>query len=618
MQSYSTAINNNVNTIWLLDISSNSQNILDALEQIPSSINHIKTFENIIGCEQFIRSLSDDDCIVFIADVPLGQQIIPRIHQLQQVLAIYIYSTEIQSNESWFRQFRKFRGICSQLNQLATSIPSRYRRRPRRETDDLFSFDILSTDDNQEKSTAELDGHFIHSQLLIEALQKMKSTSTAIEEFIRFCQDQKDIKDQNCYLKLVHEFQNEYSSDKSVWWYTRDSFVYRMLNKALRELKENQWSSPGYVYRGQSLSKYELKRLQQSVGKLVSINSLLSTTRYRDVTEVYVGNTDGLEKVLFIIYVNPLIDGIKPFADITFLSDFPQEGEILFILGSIFQIESVQIGEYRVWLIELKLCSDHDEALKTIFNYLRRESSRCELDLLALGNLLHDMGKFEDSKNYYNRCLKLLPPNDHVWKPYCYYLLGLVATENGDDKCALDLLSKSLNIRRQTLKSSDPSIADTLTAIARVHYNSCNFGQALQLYREALAIFQQAFGDDDLTSAMTYTNIGVVCKEQKLYFDALNYHEKAREIRLKNLPPGHFRFGTSWNNMGEVYQRLGEYGTALKYYKRALEIYKRSLPPEHIEIAIVLVNKGSIKEEKVDLRTALPFYKQALNICLRM
>ncbi|CAM4839819.1 unnamed protein product [Rotaria magnacalcarata] len=637
MQSYLTANNNNVNMVWLLDIPSNSQNILDALEQIPSLINHIKTFENIIGCEQFIRSLSDDDYIVFIADVPLGQQIIPRIHQLRQVLAIYIYSTEIQSNESWCRQFRKFRGICSQLNQLANLMPSRYRRRPRREADDLFSFDILNTGGDQEKSTAELDGHFIHSQLLIEALQKMKSTSTVIEEFIRFCQDQKDIKDHNCYLKLVHEFQNEYSSDKSVWWYTRDSFVYRMLNKALRvqnidvlfvfrfflrdiaqQLKENQWSSPGYVYRGQSLSKYELKRLQQSVGKLISINSLLSTTLYRDVAKVYVGNTEGLEKVLFIIYVNPLIDGIKPFADITFLSDFPQEGEILFMLGSIFQIESIQIDEYGVWLIELKLCSDHDEVLKPIFNYLRRESSRCELDLLAFGNLLHDMGKFEDSKNYYNRCLKLLPLNDHVWKPYCYYLLGLVATECGDDKCALDLLSKSLNIRRQTLKSSDPSIADTLTAIARVHYNSCNFDQALQLYREVLAIFQQAFGEDDLTSAMTYTNIGVVCKEQKLYFDALNYHKKAREIRLKHLPPGHFRFGTSWNNIGEVYQRLGEYDLALEYYQRTLEIYKKSLPSEHIEIAIVLVNKGSIKEEKVDLRTALPFYKKALNICFRM
>ncbi|CAF5227673.1 unnamed protein product [Rotaria magnacalcarata] len=107
MQSYLTANNNNVNMVWLLDIPSNSQNILDALEQIPSLINHIKTFENIIGCEQFIRSLSDDDYIVFIADVPLGQQIIPRIHQLRQVLAIYIYSTEIQSNESWCRQFRK-------------------------------------------------------------------------------------------------------------------------------------------------------------------------------------------------------------------------------------------------------------------------------------------------------------------------------------------------------------------------------------------------------------------------------------------------------------------------------------------------------------------------------
>ncbi|CAF3316302.1 unnamed protein product [Rotaria socialis] len=640
MQSASTANNNNVKTHWqisLFDSHSNYQHILDTLKQIPSSINHIKLFENIIECEQFIRSLSDDDCIVFIDDVPLGQQIIPRIDQLRQVLAIYICSAEIQPNESWFRQFRKFRGIYSQWNQLATFMTSSYRIRPGREDDDLFSFDIFGTDDDQEKSTAELDGHFIHSQLLIETLQKMKSTSAAIEEFIDFCHDQKDIKDQDSQLQLVHEFQNEYSSDKSVWWYTRNSFVYRILNKALRvqnidvlfvfrfflrdiaqQLKENQWSSPGYVYRGQSLSKYEVERLQQSVGKLIGINSLFSTTLDRDIAEFFIGGgTEGLEKVLFKIYADPSIGGIKPFADISLLSNFSEEGEILFMSGSIFRIESIQIDKYGVWLIELKLFSNHNEILEPIFDYLLTESSRCELDLLEFGNSLHNMGKFEHSKTYYNRCLELLPSDDHVWKPYCYYLLGLVATENGDDERAVDLLNKSLNIRRQTLKSSDPSIADTLTAIARVHYNRCNFDQALQLYHEALAIFQQALGEDDLASAMTYTNIGVVCKEQKIYPDALDYHKKAREIRLKHLPRTHFRFGTSWNNMAEVHQRLGEYDTALDYYKRALEVYKKSLPSEHIEIAIVLVNKGSI-EEKADLWTALPLYKKALSICLHM
>ena len=77
--------------------------------------------------------------------------------------------------------------------------------------------------------------------------------------------------------------------------------VYRKLNEALRlqnidilflfrffirdlvqELKGNQWLESGSVYRGQSLSK----RLKQSVGKLISINSFLSTTLHQNVARL--------------------------------------------------------------------------------------------------------------------------------------------------------------------------------------------------------------------------------------------------------------------------------------------------------------------------------------------
>ena len=93
--------------IWLATSISNSRNIGDDLEQARSVIDHLKTFEDIIECEQFIHSIPDNDRIVLIVDDLFGQQVIPRIHDLQQVFAIYVYSTESQSNESWFKQFSK-------------------------------------------------------------------------------------------------------------------------------------------------------------------------------------------------------------------------------------------------------------------------------------------------------------------------------------------------------------------------------------------------------------------------------------------------------------------------------------------------------------------------------
>jgi hypothetical protein len=93
--------------IWLLNSINNSRSIADNLEEARSLINNLKIFENIIECEQFIRSLSNNDRIIFIANDQLGQQIIPQIHELQQLFAIYVYTTEEQPNESWFKQFSK-------------------------------------------------------------------------------------------------------------------------------------------------------------------------------------------------------------------------------------------------------------------------------------------------------------------------------------------------------------------------------------------------------------------------------------------------------------------------------------------------------------------------------
>jgi hypothetical protein len=111
MQSISTTLHKNnlekVWQIWLSNSTSDSRNIANALEQVRSLISHLKTFENIIECEQFIRSLSTEDRIAFIVDDLLGEQIIPQIHDLPQVFAIYVYSTERQPNESYFKQFSK-------------------------------------------------------------------------------------------------------------------------------------------------------------------------------------------------------------------------------------------------------------------------------------------------------------------------------------------------------------------------------------------------------------------------------------------------------------------------------------------------------------------------------
>ncbi|CAF4262001.1 unnamed protein product, partial [Rotaria magnacalcarata] len=36
-------------------------------------------------------------------------------------------------------------------------------------------------------------------------------------------------------LTVLENFELDYRSDKAIWWYTRDNFVHRLLNRALRQ-----------------------------------------------------------------------------------------------------------------------------------------------------------------------------------------------------------------------------------------------------------------------------------------------------------------------------------------------------------------------------------------------
>jgi len=102
-------------------------------------------------------------------------------------------------------------------------------------------------------------------------------------------------------LVFVGEFEKDYRSDKALWWYTRDSFLYRMLNKALRvqniDLLFLLRFVIGDIYQQlkQVMSIDELNTLRQSIDNLISINSFFSTSL--NSSEI----TSDLCRVLFVI-----------------------------------------------------------------------------------------------------------------------------------------------------------------------------------------------------------------------------------------------------------------------------------------------------------------------------
>lgn len=68
---------------------------------------------------------------------------------------------------------------------------------------------------------------------LIRALQEVPPARTCKEKFIEQCNIY--YKDNSCTLEKIKEFSNTYTPEDAVRWYTRDGFLYSVLNKILRE-----------------------------------------------------------------------------------------------------------------------------------------------------------------------------------------------------------------------------------------------------------------------------------------------------------------------------------------------------------------------------------------------
>ena len=108
----------NLETFFLLwldaSVNSSSENV-DAQQQLRSSIHFLKTFEQANECEQYIGSVSKHDRIVLIVSGRLGETVVPRIHQLRQLAAVYVYCQDKKRNGQWADQFKK-------VNEFALAV----------------------------------------------------------------------------------------------------------------------------------------------------------------------------------------------------------------------------------------------------------------------------------------------------------------------------------------------------------------------------------------------------------------------------------------------------------------------------------------------------------------
>ncbi|CAF3937436.1 unnamed protein product, partial [Rotaria sp. Silwood1] len=92
--------------IWLDANINKSEDCLNTKVQLRSIINYIKTFDMMDDCIDCINEYYTEK-IFFIISGVLGEQLVPKIHNLKQIQYIYIYCLDKDKHEQWISNYAK-------------------------------------------------------------------------------------------------------------------------------------------------------------------------------------------------------------------------------------------------------------------------------------------------------------------------------------------------------------------------------------------------------------------------------------------------------------------------------------------------------------------------------
>ncbi|CAF1239021.1 unnamed protein product [Didymodactylos carnosus] len=404
--------------------------------------------------------------------------------------------------------------------------------------------------------------------------------------------------DDRIELKKIDDFQKDYHGDRAILWYTADSFLFRLVNKAFRTeliekiyvfrlfitdlynqlLKEfetqQKMKRSLKVYRGAQIESNLVKQLKNSTGILISMNGFSSATSDIEVAKIFAGDGKhnlGYESVLFELNIDPDIQP-KPYADIKQHSKFPAEKEFLFSVGTTWHINSVELNRKKsVWVISLRLTSDQDTSSIELLSQVNELISR-PCTPLTLANVLLALGEHDTAKIYYNEMLK-----DHLneqEKEDIYMGLGILWYEKNESNIALDYFEKTQISK--TFAQSPHNLCQLSISINQVTSYLRNNKRTLSIkyYCEMNSIILICLlENEDNSYVKIFNNIGIMNHKNGSYEEAMkNYTTALQTVNDYETVQNKQEHAAVYNNIAGIHYCKGDYDSALINYEQAIRI----------------------------------------------
>ena len=176
----------NILLVWVdAKIDENTSDCQNTIGHLRRTVNTIHTFVDEQECLRFLEDMADEKVCVIISGV-LGQQIVPRVHNMFQVDSIFIFCSNKNYHEEWAKDWSKVKGvfdeigpICEVLKQVAQQCEQ-----------NAISISIMRYGSNNvEKSGDRLDPSFMYTQIMKEILLTITFKQKHINEFIEYCRE---------------------------------------------------------------------------------------------------------------------------------------------------------------------------------------------------------------------------------------------------------------------------------------------------------------------------------------------------------------------------------------------------------------------------------------------
>jgi hypothetical protein len=565
--------------VWL--DAAHKQTELEAFQRICNGIYPIPTIDE---CCTFIASVKNEKIFIIVSG-SLGQQIISHIHSNKKIDSIYVFCADKQKHEKWALSYPIIKGVYTNINLIYAQLV----KDTKRVEQNLIGFDVVKLH-NTTDSKNEQDVDFMYAQLIKDALLKLSDSD--MTDMITFCRTQYE--GNSIELKLIDEFERDYK-DKSqaIWWYTRESFLYKMLNKALRTLdidvmyalrifirhlheqlsevaheQSTKQSSIQTLYRGQGLTKQEFQQLKSNEGGFFSVKAFLSTSRNEKTALWFANRCDG--NVIRVIMVLNIDLGTKlniPVANVETLSAEQDEQEYLISMGSVFRIGALSERDDGCWSLPLVLTTEADpELVKLTESFKKQYRSLPPIAQLFL--ITKNMGH-PRAENF-----SFVIAGGDYWRR---------AEKTGSEPTqqqVLKQLFQKLETARTHVNEDDPSLLKTYALIS---YNYVLEGEQEKALEYEIKQLQCMNNDPKATLeqlTMTLDSVAGTFKTKKDYSNALMYYERSLARKQKELPDIHPDIAKSFNMIASCQYELKQFSDALPNAQKAVAIAQRSLPQD--------------------------------------